>query len=201
MIIKIGVLYPSRLSLYGEYGNIKALVAFMKKREIDTIVEPIEDLAEANLMSYDFLYMGSGIENSFPFVQINIYESKKKIIDYIESGRYFLVTGNALLAFKHYNYFNIFEEKDYYVSNVVAKCDICNDKIKAFQNTKYRLKDSKNYIFNIEKGYGNVDSTIEGYRKNNFYVTTLIGPILALNPGIRNAFIEGIILQHEHNTN
>ena len=192
MNIKIGLLYPSRLTLYGESGNVKALQYYLKKQEIDASIEYIEDLKSFDLNSIDFLYMGSGLHSGLNFAENNLTQNKDKVKEYVEKGGYFLVTGNAMRAFKNYRLFKCTTNEDYYVADVQAK--FINGKIgvRAFQNSKYLVLGTENPVFELFNGFGNDGSKMEGFRYNNLIVTSLIGPILAINAELRNHFIDRI---------
>ena len=196
MNINIGLLYPSRLSLYGESANAKALQYYLKKQEIDASIEAIDDLGTVDLKKYDFLYMGSGLESGLKFAAANLFQNKDKISEYIDADGYFLVTGNAMSALKHFNYFKFKENDDYLVADVTGKYISSNDDIRAFQNTKYLVIGTKNPVFDIYEGYGNDGSKQEGFRHKNLIVTSLIGPILAINAGLRNYFVDRIKESH-----
>ena len=192
MNVNIGILYPSRLTLYGESGNVKALQCYLKKEEIDAEIEYIDDLSTANLNKIDFLYMGSGLESGLNFAELNMFDNKKKISEYIENGGYFLVTGNAMYTFKHYNYFKVNKSEDYHVADVSAKDIETKTGVRAFQNSKYSIIGTENPVFELYAGYGNDGSKLEGFRYKNLIVTSLIGPILAINAELRNHYIDRI---------
>lgn len=192
MNVNIGILYPSRLTLYGESGNVKALQYYLKKEEIDAEIEYIDDLSSANLNKIDFLYIGSGLETGLNFAELNMFDNKKKISDYIENGGFFLVTGNAMYTFKHYNYFKVNKSEDYHVADVTAKELESKIGIRAFQNSKYSLVGTENPVFELYTGFGNDGSKKEGFRYKNLIVTSLIGPILAINAEYRNYIIDRI---------
>ena len=79
------------------------------------------------------------------------------------------------------------------VTDVIATTSLCNGKIHGFQNTEYLMKTTKNVLFSIEKGYGNNNINIEGYKEKNFYATSIIGPILARNDNLTDYFVEILI--------
>lgn len=199
MNIKLGILYPTRLSLYGDNANVKAIKHFLRKRGNEITVDHIDDVSKYNLLDYDFIYMGSGMDSGLKFAEQNLFENRNKIYEYIDTGRFFLITGNALSALYHFKLYDFITNDDYYVSDVVAKTSLCKEPIRAFQNTKYLIKDSDSPVFEIEQGYGNAGTKKEGFRKNNLIVTSLIGPILAINDGLLDYIIDGILERHEYN--
>ena len=200
MNIKIGLLYPSRLTLYGESGNVKALQYYFKKQEIDASIEYIDDLKSVDLNKFDFLYMGSGLHSGLNFAENNLTQNKDKVMDYIENGGLFLATGNSMRAFKNYKYFKCTTNDDYYVADVQAKYLDGKIGVRAFQNTKYLVSGVENPVFELFNGFGNDGSKKEGFRYNNLIVTSLIGPILAINAELRNHFIDRIKEKHGNNT-
>ena len=97
--IKIAHLYPDLLNLYGEYGNIRALDAFIKRQGLATEIVNLSLDDTKNFKKYDIYYMGSGIEENEFLVLSDLYDYKDQIKKAIEDGKMFLVTGNVMELF------------------------------------------------------------------------------------------------------
>ncbi len=189
-MITIANLYPKELNLYGENGNIKALAYALKQKKIKYKIINIDKENKLEFNKYDFIYLGSGRKAYLDIVKERLKPYKEDILNAIKKEKVFLVTGNALsiLEFLDLYEINYYEERK--VSDVTATCTLCNELIKGFQNTEYLIKTTSNLIFNIEQGYGNNDTLMEGYTYHNLYVTSLIGPLLARNEKLTNFFVE-----------
>ena len=104
-----------------------------------------------------------------------------------------LVTGNALSIFEFLNLYEISPEPGFKVADIIATTSLCNGKIYGFQNTEYLIKSTTNLLFNLESGFGNNGTMLEGYKKNNLYVTSIIGPLLARNENLTKYFVQLLI--------
>ena len=176
--------------LYGENGNIKALIYALNQAGIKTNLIEINLDDEIDFKNYDFVYIGSGRKKSLEKAQAKLMNYKNDILNYISKGKIMLITGNALSVLEFLNLYEITKYDDYKIGNVSATTSLCNGKIKGFQNTEYLIKSTTNLLFNIEKGYGNNETMLEGYNQNNLYVTSIIGPILALNDNLTKYFVD-----------
>lgn len=190
MKFNIAHLFPEELDLYGENGNIKALKYALEKKGYTVTITNISFNDTPNFSLYDFIYIGSGRPIYLEKAKNILINYKEKILKYLEQDRIFLVTGNALSIFDFLNLYEYTTEKEIITSNVNATTSLCNGVIKAFQNTDYLIKTTSNLLFNIEFGYGNSSTKLEGFKYHNFYVTSLIGPLLARNNNLLNYFIE-----------
>lgn len=194
-------LYPKELTLYGENGNIKALKHELNKRNIKTTFLEISKDMELDFKKYDFVYIGSGRPSFLEDVKKRLLPYKDDILDYINKDKIFLVTGNALSIFDFLGLYEINKYDERIVSDVIATTSLCENNIYGFQNTEYLIKSTTSVIFNIQNGYGNNGTYLEGYQKNNFYVTSLIGPILARNYKLNDYFINLLLNNTKEDAN
>ncbi len=190
MQINIAHLFPYKLNLYGENGNIKALIYALEKENIKVNVINVNNKDDLKFNDYDFIYIGSGRKKYIKQVQDILLPYKEEILNYIKADKIFLATGNSISIFDFLDLYEIEEPKERVVSDVLATCSLCEDYIKGFQNTEYLIKSTNKLIFNMELGFGNNGTLMEGYIKNNFIATTIIGPILARNAKLTKYFIE-----------
>ncbi len=190
MTIKIAHLYPNELNLYGENGNIKALTYALKEQDIAYIITNIDFTDPINFNDYDFIYIGSGRKIFLDKARQALEPYKENILNYLKQDKVFLITGNAVSIFEFLNFYEVTSLDNFVVGNVCGTTSLCKGQIKAFQNTEYLIKSTDNLIFSLDTGYGNNNTMLEGYQKNNFYATTLIGPLLARNPNLTKYFID-----------
>ena len=195
-MIRIAHLYSEELTLYGESGNIKALTYNLDKENIEYEVIRVDKDAKLELDKYDFIYLGSGRPKFIDDIKKRLLPYKEEILNYIESDKIILATGNAISILDFLELYNVNRYEDRIVYDVEATTSLCKGHIKGFQNTEYLIKDTKSIIFNIEKGMGNDLLLMEGFKHKNFYATSIIGPILARNDNLNNYFID--LLTNDH---
>ena len=189
MEINLAHLFPNDLDLYGENGNIKALIYALNKENIKVNLININFEDEIDFKKYDFVYIGSGRYEYLTKAKTKLEKYKNDLLNYISKDKIMLITGNALSVFDFLNLYQVKEYQNYKVGNVLATTSLCNGIIRGFQNTEFLINSTDKLLFNIEQGYGNNDTKLEGYNTNNFYVTSIIGPILALNDNLTNYFV------------
>ncbi len=151
----------------------------------------------------DLIYMGTMTENSQKLAIRKLIQYKNDLKKCIDNGVNFLLTGNAVEVFGKQIY-----EDDELVTEGLGLIDICakrssidrynslyvgefdpgyDEKIKivGFKSLFGFIygPDVENYAFNTLLGYAsNLDTTCEGIRINNLIATSVIGPLLVLNP-------------------
>ena len=204
-MIKIEVLYPEVCNLYGDLFNIKFLEKSIE--DVKIINTKLTEKPKFVSEKVDMIYMGPMSERMQLVVIEKLKPYKEKIKELIEKGQVFLFTGNAPEVLANY----IEDDKkekhdalgifDYYVTQDLMhrfntlfmgtlrhlddEKDAEEIKIMAFKATfSFMFGDNKDeYAFKSIKGCGiNKESDLEGIRKNNFFGTSLIGPVLTINP-------------------
>ena len=196
MNINIAYLYYDLMNLYGENGNIKALVYSLKTQNIDVNVDYLSKDDEINFDKYDVIYMSSGMENNELIVLDDILKYKKELNDFIEKEKFVFATGNSFELFGkkigEKEALGIFNYKAEYIDKRIVGDYIKDtklEKILAFQNRGSKIIDNDNPLFDEEVGYN--------YK--NFYGTYLIGPILVRNPKLNEYITKKIIMYKDHN--
>lgn len=189
-MITIAWLYPYELTLYGESGNIKALIHALDKENMKYKLKIIDKDTQLELEKYDFIYMGSGRTKCLEDIKKRLLPYKKELQNYIEQDKILLVTGNAISILDFLDLYDIKYYKKREVHDVDATTSLCKGHIIGFQNTEYLIDSTKNIIFNINEGIGNKHTMLEGFMYKNFYATSIIGPILARNDNLNNYFID-----------
>lgn len=193
MKITIAHLYPQELCLYGENGNIKALKYALEKKNIEVEIINVMKDNPIEFNKYDFIYIGSGREKYLLEVKERLLPLKEDFLNYIKKNKPILITGNAISIFDFLDLYEIEDYNDYKVADVVATTSLCNGRVQGFQNTKSLIKSTSNLLFNMENGFGNNNTMMEGYTINHLNATSIIGPILARNDNLLDYFVDLLI--------
>ena len=205
-------LYDDLLDLYGDWGNLLVLKSYFGKMNIEfnIIKKSIGD--DFDLEVADFVYIGPGKFKNLCAASRDILRYKDDIKTAIESGKCFLVTGNARLMFGNsfedtgknlYEGLGIFdytghESGNVKISDVVAFPVYSETPIKSYgfiNRTSYIEGNRGDYMFNVIKGFGDVDAVCEseGNIYRNFFSTWLLGPLLAKNPHLAIELMKRIL--------
>lgn len=199
--IRIEVLFPEIANLYGDLENIE----YLKKScpEIEIVHTHLTEKPEFMKRTPDLIYMGTLTENGQRLAVEKLSSYRDKLVEMIDEGVHFIVTGNALEVFGG-------EIKDVdgscdcglRIIPTHAKRDMMN-RFNSLYLGKFEDMDIVGYksqfthswryddapdgefvsVFETKRGSGlNPDVTGEGIRKNNFIGTYVIGPLLVLNP-------------------
>lgn len=202
-MLKIEVLFPEICNLYGDLFNIKYLQQSID--EIEVINTSLKDEPLFASEVPDMIYMGTMTENSQLLVIEKLAKYKDRIVELINSGANFFITGNALEVFAD----EIYEENILVCRGLgIFPIEIKRNKLNRYNSlyvgdfTNENLHESikivgfksqfglayyKNEqtmpLFSTVSGYAmNKDTFDEGIMQNNFYATYLIGPFMVLNP-------------------
>lgn len=203
--IKILHLFPSLLSLYGEYGNVRVLARYLEKNGF-SVKTDIYEGPELHLGEYDLIYMGSGTEENTEHAAKLLMPYKENIKEAVRNGKLFLVTGNALAVFSQTIEnrknelidalgifpFKVTENENRFIGDTLTE-PFSGYSVVGFINNSYVINGISSPWFQLKfnKTLGNdKKSAAEGFIYNNFYATSLIGPLLTKNPHILEFFIE-----------
>lgn len=194
--MKIEFLYPDNFSLFGDSGNIKYLKQCLPDAEfINTEFHDVPAFASGKV---DMIYMGAGTENSQEKAIKHLMPYREQLKNAMDSGTVMLFTGNAQeVLFKHIENedgtkVNGLGLLDFYAkrrlfnrynSLILAKFmeqDLIGFKT---QFTMVYGDNSECSFAKVERGIGiNEESKLDGIHVNNFIGTSIIGPILVMNP-------------------
>ena len=208
MEIKILHLFHDLMNLYGEYGNVNILKSRLEDQGAHVTVEKktIED--EIDFNRYDFIYCGSGTEKNQLIALDYLKKYKSELKDAIDHNKYMLFTGNSFELFGKSLLqtdgdkiellglidFDVQNTKDRITGDVILKSDKLKKEVIGFINKQSLIDNIENPLFKVEFGVGaDKSNQVEGVRKNNFFGTYTIGPILIKNPEVLEFFVEGII--------
>ena len=193
--MKIEVLYPSVANLYGENSQISFLKQCLPEAEwINTGLNDVPAFAEE---SVDMIYLGPMSERFQQETAKRLMPYKKRIEELIEKGTVFLIIGNALeifgqrvenedgTGFDCLGIFNTVAKRRMMARyNSIFLGEFENMKIVGFKaQFSHSFGEEKNTLFKALKGGGlSPENSFEGFRKNNFFATYLLGPLCIMNP-------------------
>ena len=203
--IRILHLFPKRLSLYGEYGNVAVLAKTL--RDLGNQVEVLSyEGGDLSFAAVDMVYVGAGTEEAIVEANAILAPFKERVANAVADGVPFLATGNAMALFGKeltldgnktaalgaFAYATEMSSKKRYLGDVLAK-DVNGDVYVGFINTGcvFTGTDKPAMELLLEKTLGNDKVTsAEGYHDGSFYGTQLIGPVLTKNPHLLSTFVK-----------
>ena len=216
----IEFLYPELVTLYGEKANVEYLAKCLPEAKgVTTSLSEGPDFAlpasgKSSISQPELVYIGSMEEDFFEAALAALRPYRKALIRYIESGRIFLATGNAIDLFG-----KKIEWKDrVYPDGHIADCTL--EGLGLFDFTAVVKRDQSRHNswfygdyegikimghrstfsrqYGVEAdpfiqtlgGVGMDDETKqEGVHRDGFYGTTLLGPLLIMNPPLTKYLI------------
>ena len=203
--IRILHLFPKRLSLYGEYGNVAVLA-----RTLETLGNKVEVLSyeegELSFENVDMVYVGAGTEEAVWEANRILQPHKATVQKAISDGISFLATGNAMalfggeltldgektVALEAFSYNTEMTSKKRYLADAMGK-DPDGNLYVGFINTGcvYTGTDRPVMELLLGKKLGNDKANpAEGYQNGSFFGTQMIGPVLTKNPHLLSAFVK-----------
>jgi len=200
--VKILNLYGEALDLNGDGKNVSAFEKRIAEMGYEFVTETLGVGDEIDFSAYDIVFLTHGKPHNVSALSADFIKYKDSIINYIESGKTFVVTGSSNMLFgksfsmldgKTYEGIGLFdctaEEFDsLYVSDAVLVPEFAPEE-KMF-GTYYRCESVKyntpneNRLFRVLKadsGKGSVGEG-EGCRIKNLFATWCLGPVLVRNP-------------------
>ncbi|MBR1376776.1 MAG: hypothetical protein IJ565_03080 [Bacilli bacterium] len=192
--MKIEILYSEVANLFGDMANIKYLEKCLPKAKF--IYTSLNEKPRFIKEKINLVYMGPMSENSQELVIKTLSNYKKEIKDAIKNNVNFLITGNAIEIFGKYienedgtkikglGLFEIYSKRKMMKRYNSIELGTFEDlEIVGFKSSFTEIYGNAPKFLDIVRGYGNSkDSKVEGIKKNNFIATTLLGPILVINP-------------------
>lgn len=212
--LTIGWLYPELMNIYGDRGNIMALVKRCQWRDIETKVIEMNIGFDANeLKNCDLLLMGGAQDKQQKIVSDDLYKKADILSKMIENGIPGLyICGAYQFLGKYYkesdgtiiNGLGIFdlytqnpgEKYKRLIGNTAAKLSpeiLENETLIGFENHGGRTYLGKNIkpLGSVISGFGNNgEDKTEGAVYKNSIGTYLHGPILPKNPELADYLIK-----------
>lgn len=194
--IIIEALFPEIANLFGDRMNINYLKACLPEAEfIDTRLTDEPAFASRPV---SMIYMGPMTESQQELVINVLRPYREKLMELIDNGCIFLMTGNALEIFESYienedgsrvnglEIFPTYARRDMmhrYNSLIFGEYE--GMKLVGFkaQFSHSYGDNSSEYFYKVIRGCGiNPSSMLEGLKRNHFFGTYTVGPFLLLNP-------------------
>lgn len=199
--ITIGHFYPDLLNLYGDRGNIAALVKRMQWRGMEAEVIPFELGDSVDFSKLDIVFLGGGSDREQLLVCRRLQELREDFTRYVEEGGVTLaVCGGYQLLGKYYklrdetieglSILDIATEAgdSRLIGNVALSVELDGkeSKVVGFENHGGRTYIGSHTPFGrVLAGYGNNETDgQEGVLYKNTIATYLHGPLLPKNPAI-----------------
>lgn len=203
--IRILHLFPKRLSLYGEYGNVAVLARILQELGHKVEILTYEEGA-LSFENVQMIYVGAGTEEALWEANRILQPHKEEVQKAIFDGVCFLATGNAMALFgseltfdgekanglNAFSYKTEMSSKKRYLADALGKDPDGNIYV-GFINTGcvYTGTDKPAMELLLGKSLGNDKANpAEGYKEGTFFGTQLIGPVLTKNPHLLSAFVK-----------
>lgn len=209
--MKIEILFPEICNIYGDYGNIMYLKQCLPNAEfIETNLNTEPKFVKENI---DLVYMGSMTEKMQEKVIKKLEKYKEVIKNQIDEQKAFLFTGNSFELLGKYiqnedgskiqclNILDIYSKREMFNRyNSLFLGEFEGLKIVGYKDQfSHQYGDNTNsYFAKVIRGAGlNRESKLEGIKINNFIGTSILGPILVLNPNFTEYVIKNILRTEE----
>lgn len=196
--ISIAHLYPKLLNLYGDKGNVIALINRCKWRGIDVEFEEIN--IGDDIKNHDLYFIGGGQDKQQQEVKDELFSKKTELVAQRNDGAVFLGICGGYQLFGHYykpcggdklegisllDAYTIAGDKRF-IGNVTVKTDFLNPStLVGFENHSglTYLEGETKPIGIVQIGNGNNGKdNYEGARYKNVFGTYLHGSLLPKNP-------------------
>lgn len=201
--MKIEILFPEMCNLFGDLKSMDYLSLCLPDAEFVRTSYMSEPLFATETPS--LIYMGPMTESAQEKVIQKLLPYKDRIVELIDNGALFLFTGNAVEVLGKYienddntkiNALDIFpfyakrKMMNRHNSNFIGTFE--DETIIGFKSQfsmAYPTEDIP-ALMSTQKGVGlNENSKQEGIRKNFFFATYILGPMLILNPAFTKKLI------------
>ena len=194
--MRIEILYPELCNLFGDAMNAEYLRRAVPEAEfIDTTLKTRPAFADGDV---SLIYLGSMTEDGQNHATEALRPHKERIIELIDSGTIFLVTGNALELFgtrienEDGSYIKTLELFDLYARREMMRrySSIYLGTFEDMEIVGFKSQFAHSYaggaplpLFRTKRGAGRKPGQKEeGVRINNFMATYVLGPLLLMNP-------------------
>lgn len=209
----IEVLFPEVANLYGDRFNVNYLAKSLEESgcEVEVVLDELSKEPYFVNNRPDFVYMGPMTEHSQELVIHKLMPYKERIETLIEDEVVFLITGNAMEIFiesiecedgKVIEALSMFpfvaKRKMFKRYNSLFLGTYENIKVVGFKSQfshSYRNEkenhNEENGFLTVVRGDGiSPGEPQEGFIRNNFMGTYLLGPLLVLNPDFTKLIME-----------
>lgn len=203
--VKIAHLYPERMSIYGDFGNIIALTQRMNWRGIKNEVVNVE-VGEKLPENIDLIFVGGGQDKGQVIVAEDLVRKGQQIREFVESGGPLLsVCGGYQLLGEYFisndygqlegiGLFNVISKatQTRMIGNIVVQSDKFGQLV-GFENHSGATEfiGRANPLGKVKKGFGNnPNDKLEGVIYKNAIGTYMHGSFLPKNPKVADWLIQ-----------
>ena len=201
-MVTIYHLYPDLLDLYGDRGNVLALVKRCEWRNIPVQVREIKVGDKAELSDADIMFLGGGSDREQTLLVDDLHRRKEQLRQAIEDnlvmlaicggyqmlGKYYLATNGTRVP--GLDLLDLYTEagSDRLIGNVAVEIDLGGRKVicSGFENHSGRtILGDLQPLGKVMAGHGNNGQDgREGARYRNVFCSYLHGPLLPKNPAL-----------------
>lgn len=205
--MKIEILFPEFCNIYGDYGNILYLKKCLPEAEF--IETSLNEEPKFITEDVDLVYMGSMTEKVQEKIIKKLMPYRETIKEQIDSEKAFLLTGNSFEIFGRYienedktqieglGIIDIYSKREMFNRyNSIFLGEFEGIKLVGFKDQFAHQygNNSDKYFAKAIRGAGlNRNSKLEGIRINNFIGTSILGPLLPLNPLFTKYYLQNIL--------
>jgi len=210
--IKILHLYPDRMNIYGDFGNIICLQKRMDWRSIKFEYQT-RSIGEAIGGNFDIIFMGGGQDNGQLAVAQDLQLKSRALHDHMRRNVPILAICGAYQLFGKYfttaegeeipgiGLFDVVTKATEFrmIGNIALKSELFGEMV-GFENHsgETQLLEGSKSLGRVSKGYGNTrESHHEGLMQGNAIGTYLHGSFLPKNPKVADYIIEQAIRLQE----
>lgn len=202
--MKVEVLFPEFCNLYGDISNMTYLKQCLPDAEF--IYTSYEQEPAFVSQDVQFIYMGTMTESAQEAVREKLQPYVEKIEESIAKKVVWLVTGNAIEIFCDYiqnedgtkvpglAMFPMNAQRDMmHRHNSLFLGEVDGIEVVGFKSQFSMLygNNQNNYFMKASRGIGiNETTEFEGIRKENFFATYVLGPILVMNPKLTKMLLQ-----------
>lgn len=212
--LKIAWLYPDLLELYGDRGNILALIYRGRELGIDIQVDHFSVGDTFSPKAYDLVFLGGGADRDQSIFYDDLVTRRSQIIEAIEDDVVFLLICGGYQLFGQY-YIDAAGEKldglgifQFYskagtkrnIGYLTVECQIDNQVVylSGFENHGGQTYDVSTPLGVVLSGAGNnVDENKEGFLYKKVIGTYLHGPLLSRNPELTDIILGWMAKRHD----
>jgi CobQ-like glutamine amidotransferase family enzyme len=207
--LTIEMLFPEIANLYGDNSNIEYLSRCLPEARI--VRTGLNDAPQFVTQNVDLVYLGPLTERGQLRAIARLIPHKARIVELIDSGTHFLFTHNAMeclgtrIVNAEMNYdepgVGIFDFStevgmfDRYTGKVMGNFDGVSQPVVGYKSQFSMVSGSPEIpgFMRTTRGIGRNPTThVEGVRRNNFIGTSLIGPVLVMNPHLTQWLLESM---------
>jgi len=207
--MRIAHLYPDLLNLYGDRGNVIALVQRLKWRHLPVEVTEVALGQKADFPSFDILFLGGGSDREQGLMAADLMRRRSDLGRAIEAGVvvlaicggyqmlghfYRTADGREIPALSLLDLYTVAGPRRM-IGNVAVDLELPGGRVRAvgFENHSGRtfLGTGVRPLGRVVAGYGNNgEDGWEGARYRNVFCSYLHGPLLPKNPRLADHLLE-----------